>query len=318
MKEIDNQHFIKSENDINISEIFEILLNQKKAIIFITFLFSIIGVIYSLSLPNIYQSKALLVPIDPSSNISRSIQNFGSLASLGGIGLNSAVADTNSQKAILKLGSLSFFENNILPNIYLPNLMATKYWDPAKNIIIYHSDVYDEITGKWTRDYSYPQKQIPSAQEGFKKFTTDHFNLTEDKINGNVTISIKHQSPFIAKKWTELLIDEVNAFYRYKDKTESQKTVSYLNQQISMTGLSEIKEAIAALLQEETKKLALVEANEYYVFEYIDPPAVMEEKSEPSRALICILFALIGGFFAASYVLIRYFFFQLEPRGIKA
>ena len=104
-----------------------------------------------------------------------------------------------------------------------------------------------------------------------------------------------------------MIINEVNSFYRQKDKIESEKAVSYLNQQISMTGLSEIKEALAQLLQEETKKLTLIEANQYYVFDYIDPPAVMEKKSEPKRALICILSALLGGMLSIFVVLIKHY-----------
>ena len=69
-----------------------------------------------------------------------------------------------------------------------------------------------------------------------------------------------------------------------------------------MTGLSEIKQVLAQLLQEETKKLTLIEANQYYVFDYIDPPAVMEEKSEPKRALICIFMVLILGGIAQSCI----------------
>ena len=67
-------------------------------------------------------------------------------------------------------------------------------------------------------------------------------SLSEDKKSGFITLSIKHQSPFIAKQWVELIVNEVNSFYRQKDKSESEKAVSYLNQQISMTGLSEIKQ----------------------------------------------------------------------------
>ena len=64
---------------------------------------------------------------------------------------------------------------------------------------------------------------------------------------------------------------------------------------LAETNLVEIKEVLATLLQQETKKLTLIEANEYYVYEFIDPPAVMEKKSQPQRALICILAALFGG-----------------------
>ena len=63
--------------------------------------------------------------------------------------------------------------------------------------------------------------------------------------------------------------------------------------------------AISQLLHEETKKLALIEANQSYIFEYIDPPAVMEKKSEPKRSLICILSALLGGLLSIIFVLIK-------------
>jgi uncharacterized protein involved in exopolysaccharide biosynthesis len=185
--------------------------------------------------------------------------------------------------------------------------MAVKSWNSETNTLTFDDSIYDTNSNTWIRDFSYPQQQIPSAQESFEVFKTKHLSLSEDKKSGFITLSMKHQSPFIAKQWLELVVNEVNAFYRQKDKLESEKAVSYLNQQISMTGLSEIKQVLAQLLQEETKKLTLIEANQYYVFDYIDPPAVMEQKSEPKRALIFILSALLGGMLSILLVLIRHY-----------
>jgi LPS O-antigen subunit length determinant protein (WzzB/FepE family) len=72
-----------------------------------------------------------------------------------------------------------------------------------------------------------------------------------------------------------------------------------------MTNLSEIKQVMAELLQQETQKLTLVEANQFYVFDYIDPPAVMEDRSEPRRSQICILGGILGGLLGIIIVLIR-------------
>ena len=55
-------------------------------------------------------------------------------------------------------------------------------------------------------------------------FITEHLNLSEDKRTGFVTIRIKHQSPFIAKQWSELLVNEINVFYREKDNTKRCKS----------------------------------------------------------------------------------------------
>ena len=213
----------------------------------------------------------------------------------------------NALKAMEKVVSLSFFESSILVNISLQDLMAVKSWNSKTNTLVYDKSIYDKNSNAWVRDYSYPQQQIPSPQESFEEFKSKHFSVSQDKKSGFITLSIRHQSPFVAKQWTELVVNEINTYYRKKDKSESEKAVSYLNQQISMTGLSEIKQVLAQLLQEETKKLTLIEANQYYVFDYIDPPAVMEKKSEPKRALICILSALLGGMLSIVLVLIKHY-----------
>tara|TARA_B110000008_G_C16977396_1_gene566493 strand:+ start:1009 stop:1956 length:948 start_codon:yes stop_codon:yes gene_type:complete len=296
--------------EIDLRELFDVLLEGKWIIVSLTTFVSIIGVIYSLSLPNIYQSKAILAPVSSSSGISGALQGYSGLAGIAGINLPSTGEGSKTAEAIQKIGSLSFFENNILTNIYLPDLMALKSWDSKTNTAVYDKSIYNTSSNTWVRDISYPQKQIPSAQESFEVFKTKHLSFIEDKKSGFSILSIKHQSPFIAKQWAELVINEVNNFYRQKDKLESEKSIYYLNQQILMTDLSEIKQVIAQLLQEETKKLTLIEANQFYVFDYIDPPVVMEKKSEPKRSLICILSALLGGIISIFLVLIKHYFIK--------
>ena len=306
-----NKHPNDFNDEIDLQELFYVLLQGKWIIVSITAFVSIIGVIYSLTLPNIYESKALLAPVNSSNSITGALQGYSGLAGLAGISLPSAPDGGNSVKAMKKIRSLSFFEDNILKNIFLPDLMAVKSWNPNTNILAYDESIYKINSRTWVRGISYSRQQIPSAQESFKVFTTRHLSLSEDKNSGFITLSIKHQSPFVAKQWAELVINEVNTFYRQKDRSESEKAVSYLNQQILTTGLTEIKQVMAQLLQEETKKLTLIEANQFYVFDYIDPPAVMEQKSEPGKALICILAALLGGMLGISSVLINFFRFRV-------
>jgi hypothetical protein len=299
----------KHSNDIDVidlRELFHVLWDGKWIIVSLTTFASIFAVIYSLSLPNIYESKAILVPANSSSSISGALRSYGGLASLAGIRLPSGGDEGNSAKAIQKIKSLSFFENNILTNIHLPDLMAFKSWDSETNTMSYNEKTYDTSSNTWIVDNSDPMLKIPSAQKSFQAFKSK-LNLIVDNKTGFITLSIQHQSPFLAKQWTELVVNEINSFYRQKDKLESEKAVTYLNQQISMTSLSEIKQVLAQLLQEETKKLTLIEANQFYVFDYIDPPAVMEEKSAPTRSTICIIIALLGGIFSTLLVLIRHY-----------
>jgi len=296
-----NNHPNDFDDEIDLRELFHVLLEGKWIVVSLTAFISILGVIYSLLLPNIYESKAILVPVNSSSSISGALGSYSSLAGLAGINLSSGSDEGNSVKAIQKISSLSFFENNILTNIYLPDLMAVKSWNSKTNKVSFDENIYDMNTNTWIN--------MPSPQKSFAVFKSK-LSLNLDKRTGFVTLSIKHQSPFVAKQWAELVVNEINSFYRQKDKSKSEKAVSYLNKQISITGLSEIKQVLAQLLQEETKKLTLIEANQFYVFDYIDPPAVMEKKSEPNRASISILSALLSGILSIILVLIRHYFFS--------
>ena len=310
MQKIDsNKHANDFDDEIDLRELFFVLVRGKWIISSMTAFLVIIGIIYSLSLPNIYQSEALLAPIDESSSlISGALGQYSGLAGLAGINLPTGDISKNHKKAIELMSSLNFFEKYLMPKIFLPDLMAIESWDDKKNIIIYDDSIFQKNSNTWVRDFSYPQKLIPSAQESLEAFKGGHLNILEDKNTGYITLSIKHQSPQIAKQWVQIIVEEVNSFYRQKDKESSEKAIIYLNKQMAKTNLTEIRQVTASLLEKEIQKLTLVEANEDYVFEYVYPPSVMEKKTEPNRSLIVILSLISGAFLGIFIVLIRHYF----------
>lgn len=302
-----NNHSNEYSNRIDLKDILSIVVSERVIILTFTMIFFVGSILYSLSLPNIYKSEALLSPVEGSNNISSTIRSYGNIASIAGINLPSDTDVSNSAKAIDKLSSLSFFSNNILPNIYLPDLMAVKKWDSGSNRIFYDENIYDDLNKKWVREYDHPKNLIPSAQESFKAFKKYHLVLSKDLETGFVTIAVKHQSPFIAKKWTELIVREINNFFRAKDELEANAAINFLNSQITITNFAEIKEVIAELIQQKTQQLTLIEVSEFYVFDYIDPPAIMEEKDEPRRSLIAVMGFVFGLMTGLLIVLSKYF-----------
>ena len=293
--------------EIDLRKFFYIIKEGKKTIFYFVIFFSFFATIYSFFLPNIYQSTALLSTNEEEKSFSSQLSGLSGLAGIAGIDLSSSNNEGNSAKALEKLVSLSFFEKSLLPEIFLPELMALESWDVKTNKLYFDKDIYEESSNTWVRDFSYPQKQIPSSQESFELFKKKHFSIAEDNESGFISVYVKHQSPFVAKKWTELVVSQINTFYREKDKKEAEKTIKYLNEQVSKNSFSEIKQVLAELLQEQIQKLALIEANEAYVFEYIDPPAVMEKKIGPNRILICLLGGIFGLILSTFILIIRYF-----------
>lgn len=283
------------EDEVQIQKLLQNIWKGKKVLITLTIIFSIISVSYSLYLPNIYQSKALLNPVGDNTS-SQDSSAIGGLANLAGISISSQSAG-NSTKALKKLKTLSFFENNILPNIFLPDLVAANSWDSENNIVLYN-DKYN-LESKTLLD-------IPSTQKSYKIFMK---KLDVDKDSqGFITISVKHHSPYVAKEWTELIVNQLNQFFRTQDKQEAQASMDFLNVQIAQTSYTEIKEIIAQLLKQNIQKLTLIEANNFYVFSYLDPPIVEEEKLEPNRKSISILGAVFGFMLGLLIILLPNFF----------
>ena len=95
---------IQSENldeEINLLELLKVLWEGKIIIISLTAFASIFAVVYSLLLPNVYESKALLAPVDSSSSISGALGSYQGLAGLAGINLPSGGGgEANSAKAM--------------------------------------------------------------------------------------------------------------------------------------------------------------------------------------------------------------------------
>jgi uncharacterized protein involved in exopolysaccharide biosynthesis len=146
----------------------------------------------------------------------------------------------------------------------------------------------------------------PSAQEAHKAFAKV-LGVSQDKKTGYVTISIEHHSPAVAAQWVNWLIEDINTVVKAQDVDEATKSIEYLTQQIANTSLADLQAMFFELIQSQTETVMLAEVRPEYVFKTIDPAVVPEEKSKPSRALICVLGTLLGGMLGVVIVLIRHY-----------
>lgn len=303
MNEYNN--LVNQENIVDLKKVFSIMWNRKFFIGSITSMAALLSVIYALYLPNIYSSSALLAPTSQDESLSSKLGSLSGLAGLAGVNIQGGNI-TNSQIAVKRIQSFEFFSKYFLPNIKLENLMAIHKWSPLDNKIIYDQTSFDTITGKWIRQVSYPKKPMPSNQEAFKEYKK-MLNITQEIETGLVYLSIDHQSPFIAKSWVDIIIYNINESMREVDKMDAQNSINFLNETSKSIKVQSIKDVIGKLLEGQMQTLMLASSNKSYVFKTINSPIVSEEKSSPSRALLCILGTFLGFIFSLLIVLVQYF-----------
>tara|TARA_A100001035_G_C27785618_1_gene504189 strand:+ start:106 stop:1017 length:912 start_codon:yes stop_codon:yes gene_type:complete len=295
---------IQNENtqEITLRELIDLFFNKWKFISAITLFFAVISVVYAISLPNIYTSKALLSKTNNDQSAMGMLSQFSGMASLAGISLPTDSGD-RSIEAIEKVRSFEFFNNNFLPNINLHDLLAVDDWDHETNTLIYDEKSYDSKKNQWIREVSYPKKTIPSAQEAYKTYKVI-MNISQDVKTSFINLTVEHRSPYIAKEWADMIISEINNNMREKDKIAALKSIDFLNNQLPTVNYAEIREAISKLQQEQMKQLMLIESNEDYILTVLDSPYASELKSSPNRALICMLITIFG--FMASLLMVVY------------
>jgi uncharacterized protein involved in exopolysaccharide biosynthesis len=294
------------DDEIDLAELWRAIWAGKWIIIAITSLFAIASVCYALSLPNIYKSEALLAPAAQGGGEMGGLSSkFGGLASLAGINLGGGGIDKTAL-AMEIMNSRIFVAKFINEHELLVPLMATKGWNRDNNELIYNSELYDFESNKWIRKVKTPFRAEPSAQEAYKKFKSI-VSIKQDKISLMVGVSIKHYSPEVAKKWVDWLIGAINLEMKTRDLNEAHDSISYLEQQLGKTNINELQSVLFQIIEEQTKTIMFAEVREQYAFVIIDPAQVPELKSEPKRALICMLGVFFGGFLGVIIALVIFY-----------
>jgi uncharacterized protein involved in exopolysaccharide biosynthesis len=305
-------HSDYADDEIDLRELFGVLWDGKWWIAGITAVASIIAVVVALSLPNIYQSEALLAPASSSSGgLGGLAKQYGGLASLAGISLPGGGGDDKTALGLEVMKSRFFIAEFIERHDLLVPLMASSGWDQSTGDLIIDNEIYEIATKKWVRDVPPPKRPVPSLQEAYQEFEK-LLSISEDKKSGFISLSIKHYSPVVAQQWVVWLIEDINNTLREQDVTEAERSIAYLKQQVESTSLTDLQSMFFELIQSQTETIMLAKVRQEYAFKTIDPAVVPEVKSEPKRALICVLGTLLGGMLAVLWVLVAHYAIKRE------
>ena len=293
----ENNNSNSLDNEIDLAELFSIIWNKKLFISIFTSIAALISVLYALYLPNIYTSSSLLAPTTEDNSLSSQLGSFSGLAGLAGVSLPAGTI-SNSQIAVKRIESFEFFSKYFLPNIKLEDLMAVDEWDAKNNTVVYDDSEFNSTSNEWSRK--------PSDQKAYKEYKRA-LSISQEELTGLVYLSMKHKSPVVAQNWVDTIIYNINECMREIDKQDAQNSIDFLNESLKNTNSQSIKVVFAKLMESQMQTLMLASSNEAYVFKTINSPIVPEDKSSPSRALICILGTLLGGILSILIVLFRNF-----------
>jgi uncharacterized protein involved in exopolysaccharide biosynthesis len=300
--QISNQY----DDEIDLRELFTVLWAGKIKIVAITAIFAFASVIYALSLPNQYKATVMLVPSQSSSSgLSGALGQLGGLASLAGVSIGGGESN-EAQLAQEIMKSWGFIEGFIADNNLAVEVYAAEDWDKESNKLQIDQDIFDTTTNTWLVEDGSGQQGSPSGWKLFKSFS-GRLLVSEDKKSGLISVSIEYYSPQIAKRWLDLYISAINKHMQDRQILKVGRNIEYLEAQIEKTEIAGMQEVFYTIIEEQLKSKMLAEASPNYAFEAVSPSMVPQEKSQPKRALICILGVLLGGMLSVLMVLVLHY-----------
>ena len=297
------------EDEIDIRELLFLLWKGRWILVVSSLLATLLSVYVAIKQPDIYRAEALLAPVsaEESGALSGLASQYGGLASLAGINVGSLNGGVNkTELGIEVLQSRQFLGEFIYRHELLVPLMAANDWKSATNELEFDAAIYDFETEEWVREPNPPRKSLPSLLEASQQFR-EIMSISQNSDTGFVSVSIEHYSPYIAKQWVDWLVEDINSEMKSQDVLEAEKSIRYVQDQLSATRLSELRTIFYQLIEEQTKTIMLANARPEYIFQTIDPAIVAETSVRPKRVVICFIGIILGLFCGVLLVFVRHF-----------
>lgn len=271
-----------NDDEIDILEFIEIVWKRKFFICAFLALVSVCVVIYTLTLDNIYASRAVLKPTDSHSAASSSLGGLGSLVGLTGINIGSGGSVFADMTVLLK--DKRFIAEFIKKNNFAPKL--------AKNPDALNTPSFKE-------------------NETFNLYSmvNTRITLNEDRLTNYITVSFEDKDPAFAKEFVTAFLVEISGILKQKQLENVDKRIENYKLEIDRAADMTLKIKLSELVANLIQSKVLANADEYYGFSVISEPSMpdLKDRIYPKRAKICII-VFFGGFVAAVFgVLIHKF-----------
>lgn len=218
----------EDDDNVNIWDFIAILKKRALGMTAITVLLTGLSIAYAFSLPKIYQSKAVLMPVNEKKAINPLAQLSGNMSGLAGIALG-----TNWETAKL----IALMQSNTLARKVLEKINLNDFFFP---------DSWDETRNDWKPDAMQPKE--PEIVKSLK----DSINATIDDFTGTLIVTSEFTDPEIAANVLRIYIDELQKYVQVNDLTTTQRHRKFLEKQYKTykMKLLELNKALASFYKE--------------------------------------------------------------------
>lgn len=260
------------------------LLRAKFFIVCMAAIFGLTAVIYSYSLPEMYETyvRSDLVDIEDPGGVSPDNRRASEVLTLVEHGFVLGTAKDNYLDVTLakmrsRQFSLMFIEKHGVFKAFFP-------------------EQWDETSQSWAPGFT------PDRGSSYTLFNIAVRFIDHNPENDIISVRMRWSDPVLARDWANAYVDEFNQFMREQALQEVDKKRAFLEQELKRTSVVDIRQSIFRLIEAQTAVAMLASAKEEYVLEVIDPALLPFERYSPGRKTYLVLGTFVGGMLAIALV----------------
>jgi LPS O-antigen subunit length determinant protein (WzzB/FepE family) len=289
------------EDEIDIKELFNTVKKSKRFLMLFTFSVTVIVLIIALSMPNVYQSKSVLMPQEQDTN---KMAGLAGLAGLAGVDMGSQMGNELSAKSSYEmvLNDYDFMRNFIIKYELFDyanrdNFVFTFDFRALYNLFHPEEALYSTLNAIEKEERIYDQIQL------FRKIII----IDEDSDTGTITLAMQHANRVYAKEIIDYFISYSSQFLRKQDTLNLNKQLDFYEKKLAKTNDITLKTQIAGLMSGLIQEQVFSESTDYFKVRLLLPPKVayIKDKLSPKRSLI-----IVAGFITALILGIFIIFFR--------
>ena len=273
------------EDEIDLYELWEKIWSHRKFITVFTLSLTIIAIVATLFMKNIYKSSAVILPTKQGSGGSSLVSQYSGIASLVGISLPSSGGSENIM-ALLKSRSL---KKETIEKYHLLPIILYNSWDSKDKRWVNKEGIIEKIKkailGSGKKIFSKQEIRMAKAIKAFSKM----IDVSEDKNLGTITVSVEYPDPIIAANLVKDLLSTLKNRMTKEAIEIAKKRKNILENELDKTQDPTIQQKLYSLIAKQEETMVMAKVSEDFAFKVIDPPQIPIKKYKPKRKLIVIV-----------------------------
>jgi uncharacterized protein involved in exopolysaccharide biosynthesis len=267
---------------IDLFDLSRYYFQQWKTVLIVFFIVAALGAIYYVVTPPVYRAQVTV-------QFHASAQQNQSLTASLGMALAGLQGERSLPERAEGFGILK-------SRIFLTKLIEKMNLAPS-----IYPERYDSAKNQWKVG-----AKIPTQEQLHRSFVNRVMAVDDNTATGLITVSIflpgREQTAVVANT----LLEDLNERLRQDAIARADENIGYLNKQLESTQISEMRVAIAQLIQSEMKRLLLAASQTTHTFQVIDPAMTPDRLYAPRPLLLSALSVLIAFLVSLFVIVLRF------------